>query len=391
MRKLLIVSSVSEDAYASEIAEFCDQFTDIADIISLKEFTNTEFCPRFISEEREEEIGHYLEGNTVVLVSAAHRDQCRNSLAMRNFLISRASKENGAAHVVLLEPDLFYSAQDRGPRPDLGYPGVRREAQDLRKFDGQPFSAKLYSELLALSGVDEVFTVQNHSKSTVFMFERTMRKRFHNLMPLDVFAHHFTHSDIIRPQGDGENVVIVAPDGGARDIANDFRKAMGFTGSRLMFFHKVRLSEHDVKVAVADDSPTQLTDLTDKEVILVDDMVRTGGTIVACAQELRQANPRRVIFLVTHFCGSRDARIKLADSAIDEIVTTDTVPSILNRDVQGRLRKKIVVIRLGRWLAWHVLHTLGRPAGCYDRANLYRVEMSSRHPRYQRPVHVITI
>ena len=97
------------------------QTTDIADLISMKTFANSEFCPRFISDENDlTRIGNKLAGKTVVIVSTSSRVVSRQTLAMRTLLIARAAKENGAARVVLVEPDLYYSAQDRGPRRDLG-------------------------------------------------------------------------------------------------------------------------------------------------------------------------------------------------------------------------------------------------------------------------------
>ena len=55
--------------------------------------------------------------------------------------------------------------------------------------------------------------------------------------------------------------------------------------------------------------------------------------------------------MVTHFYSNREGRITLNDACIDEIVTTSTIPQILNRDMQGRLRHKMVVLRLARWIS----------------------------------------
>ena len=89
---------------------------------------------------------------------------------MRNLLIARAAKENGAARVMLVEPDLYYSAQDRGPGVDHGETQFVRDDKDRKKFDGQPFTARLYAQMLKLAGVDHVLTVHNHSYSVQAMF-----------------------------------------------------------------------------------------------------------------------------------------------------------------------------------------------------------------------------
>src|SRR5262245_48783626 len=160
------------------------QVVDCADLIGLKTFANSEFCPRFISDEKQfTRIGSGLSGKIVVIVSASSRLVSRQNLAMRNLLIARAAKENGAAQVVLAEPDLFYSAQDRGPRRDLGETRFERDEFDLKKFDGQPFTARLYAELLKLAGVDCVVTVHNQSYSVERVYSDIFAGRYHNLMP----------------------------------------------------------------------------------------------------------------------------------------------------------------------------------------------------------------
>ena len=168
---VIIVGNSSDDPFAIDLAFGLGQSEDIADLISMKTFANSEFCPRFISDEDDlNQIGVRLRDKIVVIVSTSSMTVSRQNLAMRNLLIARAAKENGAAEVVLVEPDLYYSAQDRGPRSELGETLAERDAKDLKKFDGQPFTAKLYAEMLKLAGVDRVLTIHNHSYSVQQMF-----------------------------------------------------------------------------------------------------------------------------------------------------------------------------------------------------------------------------
>ena len=161
MQKNVVVSNVSDASFAIGVAYGKQQQEDISDLISLKSFANTEFCPRFILDEiSEKRLGYALEGNSVYIISTASDHYSRNELAMRNFMIASAAKENGAEWVVLVEPDLFFSAQDRGPRTQ-NHPQVSG-VESLQKFAGQPWSADLYARLLKESGVDQVMTVHNH-------------------------------------------------------------------------------------------------------------------------------------------------------------------------------------------------------------------------------------
>ena len=117
MNKSIIVSNVSDASFAIGVAYNKHQIEEISDPISLKSFANSEFCPRFLlDDEARKQIGRGLAGKSVYIISTASPHYSRNELAMRNFLVASAAKENGADWVVLIEPDLFYSAQDRGPR-----------------------------------------------------------------------------------------------------------------------------------------------------------------------------------------------------------------------------------------------------------------------------------
>ena len=112
----IIVSNWTDASFALDVAYKFGQTTDISDLVSLKTFANSEFCPRFLGDESDmSRIGRGLEGKRVYIMSTSSPQHTRNSLAMRNLLLASAAKENGAERVVMIEPDLFYSAQDRGP------------------------------------------------------------------------------------------------------------------------------------------------------------------------------------------------------------------------------------------------------------------------------------
>ena len=113
-------------------------------------------------------------------------------------------------------------------------------------------------------------------------------------------------------------------------------------------------------------------------------MVRTGSTLVRTCQYLKKIKPGRLIFAVTHFYASDEGRQKLANTAIDEILTLNTLPTILNRDEQGRLRRKIVVLKIERWLAQNLTEILDLPVK--DESELYHIDMSSKNPRFTRKI-----
>ena len=219
---VVVVGNFSDDPFAIDVAFAVGQSEDIADLISIKTFANTEFCPRFISDEQDlSAIGSGLVGKTVIIVSATNRTISRNNLAMRNLLIARAAKDNGAEAVVLVEPDLFYSAQDRGPGMDQGTTEFERDVHDRKKFDGQPFSSRLYAEMLHLAGVDRVVTVHNHSSSVETEFRRVFDGRFHNLVPYEVYLDYLHQSNIVDFGPTVASLALCAPDKGARGFVTE--------------------------------------------------------------------------------------------------------------------------------------------------------------------------
>jgi ribose-phosphate pyrophosphokinase len=383
MKRLIIVGNVSEDPFAIDVAHAFGQEEDLSDLISLKNFANGEFCPRFISDEHEMTgIGERLDGATVVIVSVDGDSNTRQTLAQRNYLIARAAKDNGAERVVLVEPDLFYSAQDRGPRPGHGHTVLARDAKDFKKFDGQPFSSLLYAQLLKTAGVDAVITIHNHSHSVQEVFRSTFGGDFKNLIPAEVYAHYLKTGDVVDLGTGGDNLVLCAPDKGAVEFVDTMHKALALPNAGICKLSKERAGERKVAIEVATDSPVPLAGLAGKDVIVFDDMVRTGSTIVKACHALREGKPRRVLFCVSHFYSSEEGRENMAASAIDEILTLNTLPTILNRDTQGRLRKKLVVLKIEKWITRTLREYAGLPAGKLQ-DDFYAVDISSKNPRWR--------
>ena len=386
---ILIIGTESDNPFAIDIGVFCGQTSDIADVISLKTFANSEFCPRFISDERDLcDIGRKLEGATVVMVSTASISLTRNELSWRNMLIARGAKDNGAKRVVLVEPDLFFSAQDRGPLAEHGEVDIVRTTSDYKKFDGQPFTSRFYAEALALAGVDVVITVHNHSSSVKRLFSNTMGSGFHNLSPAEVFADYIRTSNVTPSLHSGAGLLVCAPDAGAREFTRQVHEKLGVPSADLLYLAKQRKEERSVSSLVDPASPCPVEAIKGKDVIVFDDMVRTGTTIKECCRLLKEAGAGRVVFCVTHFYSSPEVRETLHTPALDEIVTTNTLPSILNRDMQGRLRRKLTVLKLEKWISRHIFEALDLPAKELTGRD-YAVDMSSKNPRWTAHVDYI--
>ncbi len=399
MNKNIIVSNVSDESFALGVGYAHSQEIDISDLIALKSFINNEFCPRFLQDHvTEETLGHGLKGKSVYIVSTHSAYYSRNELAMRNYLIASAAKENGAEFVALVEPDLYYSAQDRGPRT-LDHPQVSDFAS-REKFVGQPCSAEMYAQLLKTSGVDSVMTVHNHKPDVMRnIYQKVYPNGNSHKIPvfldLDIsplIANYILRSGLVRLWNYGEHVGFVAPDEGAVDFVKRVREFTGLHNSVLVTFKKTRMGQRDVKVDLSEDVEL----LKGKDVFILDVMVRTGGTIGAninAISESKSCRPANIFFYSTHSTISPEARENLNSPHLNQFITSNTIPSVLNRDIQGRLRKKIVVLKIEKWIANAIRHCLEEaryPDEIYginsvtQSDDFYEVDLSTKNPLHNK-------
>jgi ribose-phosphate pyrophosphokinase len=313
---------------------------------------------------------------------------------MRNFLIARAAKENGAERVVLVEPDLFFSAQDRGPHY-MEHPQMVT-SEDRKKFDGQPFSARMYAEMLKAAGVDQVVTVHNHKPEVLRRIYREVYADRGEQPPfLNLDIAHLVANLILRTislDRNGANLGFVAPDQGAVGFVSRVQEFTGLKLAVMAVLEKTRLGQRNVELSATND----LKNLKGREVFILDDMVRTGGTISGAIRLLAEnpdTRPANLFFYCTHTYISPEGRENLNSVHLAEFITTNTLPNVLNRDDQGRLRKKMVVMKIENWIADALIHCLEEgqpPEERYGRQSVpfadrfYKLEYSSRNERRNR-------
>jgi ribose-phosphate pyrophosphokinase len=224
--------------------------------------------------------------------------------------------------------------------------------------------------------------VHNHSSKVQKLFSRTFGGEFHNLIPNQVYADYIRYSDMVSTGEGGDNLVLCAPDMGALPFVKEVQASLDLPGARCIVMEKSRTGERQVRMQVSSRSDVPLEGIAGRDVIILDDMVRTGSTVVECCRLLREGKPRKIIFAVTHFYASPEGRENLNSPLLDEILALNTIPSILNRDSQGRLRKKMVVLKIEMWIARFLMQHLGKEEGLAG-GDLYTVDMSSKNPRWR--------
>jgi ribose-phosphate pyrophosphokinase len=240
------------------------------------------FTKRFPDGELYVRVGGRFEGEDVVIVQSTRTDQDIVEL----LLLEDAVREAGARRVFVVVPYLGYARQDR------------------RFFPGEPVSARTFCRHIELDA-DIVVTVDLHSRETLNHFSkpafessgipaiaRLLRER-----PLDV---------------------LVSPDQGGVDRA---RRMAQILDKPWVSLQKKRIDSEHVELAVP---ATLSVDLAGKQVVIVDDVISTGGTIVEAAKLLKKQNVAGISAACTHGLFLRDAFERLK-AVVDDVYSTDTL------------------------------------------------------------------
>jgi ribose-phosphate pyrophosphokinase len=186
--------------------------------------------------------------------------------------------------------------------------------QDRKAKPREPISARLVSDMLQLAGADRVLTMDLHAGQIQGFFTIPVD----HMTALPLFARHFRDLGLT-----GEDVVSVSPDAGRAKMAVRFSEMIEGT---FAIMHKTRPAHDMAEVA-------EITGrVRDKVAILGDDVIMTGGTLLANVAALREHGAREVWVFATHGLFSDGALERFKDSDISGIVVTDTVPiDVLNR------------------------------------------------------------
>ena len=207
-----------------------------------------------------------------------------NDNLIEMFLIQDAVKRLGAKTITLVIPYFGYARQDRVFKP------------------GEPESAKVMCKHLGLI-CDRVVTIDIHKEAVLDYFDCPHV----DLKAASVIADYFKDRKID---------LVLSPDIGAAGRAKDVGERMGVPYDHL---EKTRLSSVDVRIA-----PAKM-DCTGKKVLIVDDMISTGGTIIAAAQALREAGAESVSVACTHGVFVNNAIERLTGSSLDAALCCNTL------------------------------------------------------------------
>jgi ribose-phosphate pyrophosphokinase len=247
---------------------------------SIIEFSDGEFEPSFDETVR---------GADVFLIQSTTPP---SDNLMELLLMIDAAKRASAANIIAVMPYFGYARQDKKGKPRV------------------PIGAKLVANLLSAAGVDRIMTMDLHADQIQGFFE----------VPVDhLYASELFIEDIISLNL--PNLIIASPDMGGSKRANAYAKILN---SGVVICYKERKQANvigEMKI---------LGDVNGKDVIIIDDMVDTGGTLTKAADLMMESGATSVRAYCTHGILSGTAYKRLDDSSIAELVITNTIPKTHN-------------------------------------------------------------
>jgi ribose-phosphate pyrophosphokinase len=234
-----------------------------------------------------------IRGNDIFIIQSTFAP---SDNLMELLLMIDAAKRASAARIIAVIPYFGFARQDRKDRPRVA------------------IGSKLFADILTAAGISRMVTMDLHSDQIQGFFN----------VPVD----HLYASSVFVPYLQSlnlPNLVMASPDTGGAKRANTYAK---FLNTELVLCYKQRSRANVV------DTMTIIGDVKGKDVVLVDDIIDTGGTIVKAAGLMKEEGANSVRAMCTHAVFSRDAVEKLENSVLDEIITTDTLP----RGEKGKIK-----------------------------------------------------
>lgn len=247
------------------------------------------------------EIMENVRGKDVFIVQPTCAPTNKNLMEL--LVMVDAMRRSSAARVTAVIPYFGYARQDRRPRSAR-----------------VPITAKVVAQMIGSVGTDRVLTVDLHADQIQGFFS----------IPVDnVYASPILLGDIWRQKY--ENVMVVSPDVGGVVRARALAKRLDDADLAIIDKRRPRANEAKVMNIIGD--------VKGRTCILIDDLVDTAGTLCAAAAALKENGAEKVVAYITHPVLSGPAIDNIANSELDELVVTDTIPLQENAKATGKIRQ----------------------------------------------------
>ena len=288
--KLKLFACKASQDFALKVAKALNIQVGSSDVLT---FSDGEFQPSYNESVR---------GATVFIIQSTPPP---TDNLFELLLMIDAAKRASAHKVIAVMPYFGWARQDRKDKPRVS------------------IGAKLVANMLHAAGCDRVMTCDLHADQIQGFFD----------VPVD----HIYASAVFLPYLKGlnlENLAIAAPDMGGAKRANAYAR---YLECPVIICHKSRERANVVG------SITAIGDVAGKNVVIVDDMVDTAGTLAKAANVLKEMGARSVRACATHPVFSGPAYDRIAESALEEVIVSDTLP--LSND-PAKDKSKITVLTM---------------------------------------------
>lgn len=249
--------------------------TDLGNVIT-STYSDGEFQPSFEESVR---------GTRVFIIGSTHPN---SDHLMEMLLMLDAAKRASARHITAVMPYFGWARQDRKDKPRV------------------PIAAKLVAKMLEAAGATRIITMDLHADQIQGFFEKPVDHLFGST----IFLPYLERLNL-------DNLTIASPDMGGSKRAYAYSKALE---SDVVICYKQRAKANVIS------HMELIGDVTGKNVVLVDDMVDTAGTLTKAADLMMERGALSVRAITTHAILSGNAYEKIQNSKLEELIVTDSIP-----------------------------------------------------------------
>lgn len=270
--QLLIFSGSSNPELTKKI---CDYLNLTEGLLDLKRFSDGEIWAKFKENIR---------GRDVYIIQST-MPPAENLMEL--LILLDAAKRSSATRVTAVIPYFGYARQDRKDQPRVAV------------------TAKLVADIISTAGADRVITMDLHAAQIQGFFD----------IPLDHLYASPIYTDEFKNKS--ENLVVVSPDAGGIKIARSYAKRLK---TELVLIDKRRPNHNTAEVM------NVIGEVEGKNILIVDDLIDTGGTFVAAISALKKRGAKNIYGAITHPLLSGEAIRLIENSELNKLYVTDTIP-----------------------------------------------------------------
>lgn len=296
------------------------------------------------------ELNETVAGAEVFIVQSSITGKVNDNL-FETFLLADAVRRARAKNVFLVQLILPYQRQDR------------RESNKNHRPKRKAVSAKVTLDCYTkVAGIKRIIAVKLHSEQIEGFVETD--SSVENIDPTILFKNFLESSNVIKKVYEGKEPIVVAPDVGAAKSVEDFHRALGLSTYAIINKRRSGPGQSEALHLIGD--------CGDRDCIIYDDLIDTGGTVIKAAEKLKESGAKNIYLVAPHGVFSKGAVDKLVNAPFEKIVITDSIP---NPEI-AKYPEKFVVLSLAKILAKVIINihnpesfqpVLGRENGIIER------------------------